>query len=220
MMLNNKYARIMRIVWRWTRILFLEALMLGTVVLALLAPFSLLLLHDYHRFSPIQKYWFVTYWRAEFPRHEQSTYRVLLVEAANGQKWIAGPEDVAPGRTRSADGTEIPFALTTTREHEGVRLVLEPPALTPNQYLYDSLRDQIYDGESITEMGGLGIDLGWKLVFLTCLYWFVRGLYVLFEWYVLRPLRDDQPKYTYVPQADWLAAKATEPRQEGTSHEN
>ncbi|HET9181210.1 MAG TPA: hypothetical protein VFP59_03675 [Candidatus Angelobacter sp.] len=184
MMLNAKYARIMSTVWRWTRSLFLETLMLGTVVFALLAPFSLLVLNEYQHFSPIQKYWLFTYWRSEFSRREQSAYRLLLVEDANHQKWLAGPDNVVPGRTLSADGKEIPFALTTKSKQKGARLVLEPPALTPNQYLSESLRDQIYGGQDIVEMGQPGLDFGVVLAFFVSFYWLFRCTFLWIRFFV------------------------------------
>jgi len=169
--------KIYRILQPWIitiiKTLPLLALVFATLAAALFLPFFATMARQYRAFSPIQKYWFTTYWRAEFSTTEQSIYRLLLVEGANEKdRWLANGDDVIPGATSTSDGQVIPFRLTDKYQSQGLRLVLLPPMPQYNDYLWESLRDQVYSGKSIKDMGDHAIRVGWKLVLLSLCGWF------------------------------------------------
>ncbi len=166
---------------RFAKALVLGVAILGTCVFACLLPFAVVLASEYHQFSPIQKYWFLTYWRSEFSGNDQRVYRLLVVEDSNNDRWLANAENVSPGVTRTTEGKEIPFVLAAKEQQEGKHLVLLPPAPQPNDYLWESLRDQVYSGQSIRDMGAWMITLGFglKLGLLTLLYWFFSSVFLI-----------------------------------------
>lgn len=143
--------------------------MCGSCAVVALLPFSVVIGLQYHHFSPIQRYWFLTYRRSEFSSQEISVYRLLAVEDTNKDLWFVDAENVLPGVTRTAEGKEIPFVLAEKEQQEGKRLVLLPPTPQDNGYLWESLRDQIYNGKSIENMSGRSLGMGLKLGLLRCL---------------------------------------------------
>jgi hypothetical protein len=153
---------------------------LTTCTIAAMLPFPVKLISQYHHFSPIQKYWFTTYLRTEFSPRERGVYRVLVVEDVSQQYWIAGPDNVQPGSSRRANGQEIPFILAKKEEQEGKRLRLLPPMPQANGYLWELLRDEVYNGKSIKEIGVSGIDTGVRLTLLAYVVLFVGCLVLLF----------------------------------------
>lgn len=153
--------------WSLLKAIFLTPLMFGSCAVVALLPFSVVIGIHYHHFSPIQKYWFLTYCRSEFPSQQQGVYRLLVVEDTNKDDWLADAENVLPGVTSTTDGKEIPFVLAPKEQQEGKRLVLLPPTPQYNRYLWESQRDQIYDGKSLEDMGGRSLDTGLKLGLFT-----------------------------------------------------
>ena len=179
--------RIYRMLQPWIftiiKTLLMLALVFATIAVALFLPFFGTMARQYRAFSPIQKYWFTTYWRAEFSTTEQSVYRLLLVEGTHEKdRWLANTDNVVPGTTRTSDGQIIPFRLTDKNESEGLQLVLLPPMPQYNGYLWESLRDQVYGGKAIKEIGGHAFGVGWKLALLTLCGWFAY-----FIWRLISP---------------------------------
>src|SRR5271166_2302856 len=107
--------------WSLLKGIFLTALLFGSCAVVALLPFSVVIGIHYHHFSPIQKYWFLTYWRSEFSSQEKSAYRLLVIEDANKDDWFADAENVLSGVTRTTDGKEIPFVLAPKEQQEGKR---------------------------------------------------------------------------------------------------
>lgn len=132
-------------------------------------PFPITVIQHYRHFSQVQKYWFPTYLCAEFSPRSGGIYRVLVVEDANKEHWIANAESVLPGTTRTAEGETVPFVLAPKEQQAGKRLVLLPPAFQDNAYLWDSLRNEVYSGKSIADIGEHGVTVGVWLTFITYL---------------------------------------------------
>jgi len=139
--------------YRWA-MAFVHALVLvALLTVTTMLPFPITVMQHYHHFSQVQKYWFPTYLRAEFSPRGGSVYRVLVVEDANKEPWIANAENVLPGATRTAEGETVPFVLAPKEQQEGKRLVLLPAAFQDNAYVWNSLRNEVYNGKSIAEIG-------------------------------------------------------------------
>ncbi|HTC92480.1 MAG TPA: hypothetical protein VK699_03385 [Terriglobales bacterium] len=159
---------------------FVHALVLvALLTVATMLPFPITVIQQYRHFSQVQKYWFPTYLRAEFSPRGGGVYRVLVVEDANKEQWIANAESVLPGTTHTAEGETVPFVLAPKEEQEGKRLVLLPPVFQDNAYLWDSLRNEVYSGKSIAEIGERGVTIGVWLTFITYL---AVGVGCLFYW--------------------------------------
>jgi hypothetical protein len=159
---------------------FVHALvLLALCTVTTMLPFPITVIQQYRHFSQVQKYWFPTYLRAEFSPRSGGVYRVLVVEDANKEYWIANAENVLPGATRTAEGETVPFVLAPKDQQEGKRLVLLPPAFQDNAYLWESLRNEVYSGKSIVAVGERGITIGVWLTFITYLVLGVGGLFHL-----------------------------------------
>ena len=141
-------------------------LLLAAITMAGMLPFPIKVLSEYSHLSPIQKYWFPTYVQTEFSTKKSGVYRVLVVEGAHQEYWIAGPADVQPGSFSRVDGHRIPFILSKSDEQEGKRLWLLPSMRQNNGYLWELLRDQIYNGKSVKDIGDSGIGVGVKLTLI------------------------------------------------------
>jgi hypothetical protein len=74
--------------------------------------------------------------------------------------------------------------LAPKEQQEGKRLELLPPAFQDNAYLWDSLRNEVYSGKSIAEIGERGITVGFWLTFITYLVVGVGSLFYLHRRYV------------------------------------
>jgi hypothetical protein len=156
-------------------------LLLTTITMAGMLPFPIKVISEYRNLSPIQKYWFTTYLRTEFSPRGGGAYRLLVVEDANKEHWIANAESVLPGATRTAEGEVLlPFVLAPKEQQEGKRLVLLPLAFQDNAYLWESLRNAVYNRKSIKEIGVSGIDAGVKLTLLAYAVVFVVCIVLLF----------------------------------------
>src|SRR5260370_41189546 len=115
--------------YRWA-MAFVHALVLvALLTVTTMLPFPITVMQHYHHFSQVQKYWFPTYLRAEVSPRGGSVFRVLVVEDANKEPWIANAEDVLTGATRTAEGETIPFVLEAKKQQEEKRMVLRPAAL-------------------------------------------------------------------------------------------
>jgi hypothetical protein len=164
--------------WGYRQVLGLvQALvLLALLTVTTMLPFPVTVIQQYRHFSQVQKYWFPTYLRAEFSPRGGGVYRVLVVEGPNKEHWIANAESVLPGATRTAEGETVPFVLAPKEQQEGKRLVLLPPAFQDNAYLWESLRNEVYSGKSIAEIGERGINVGVRLTFITYLVFGAGGL--------------------------------------------
>jgi len=159
--------------YRWTLSLVHALVLLALLTATTMLPFPITVIQQYRHFSQVQKYWFPTYLRAEFSPRSGGVYRVLAVEDANKEYWIASAESVLPGASRTAEDDIVPFVLAPKEQQEGKKLVLLPPAFQDNAYLWDLLRNEVYSGKSVAEIGERGITVG---VWLTLIAYLALGV--------------------------------------------
>ena len=165
--------------YRWATGFVHALVLLALCTVTTMLPFPIAVMQQYRRFSQVQKYWFPTYLRAEFSPRSGGVYQVLVVEDTNKEHWIASAENVLPGTTRTAEGETVPFVLAPKEQQEGKRLVLLPAAFQDNAYLWNSLRNEVYGGKSVAEIGERGVTVGVWLTFIMYLVLGVGGLVYL-----------------------------------------
>lgn len=130
----------------------------------LMLPFPIALANHYRHFSQVQRYWFMTFVRTELSPWGERSYRVLVVEDSSGHDQLASDKNVLPGHTRTAEDDDVPFVLSTTAQKEGKKLVLLSYQVLNNADFAGALRNEIYDGQSIFDVGIWGFLTGFFLV--------------------------------------------------------
>ena len=127
--------------------------------------------HHIEQFSPLQKYFFPVYRKAECSFAKESVYRLLVVEKADQILSFPAPEDVWLKETRTPDGAVVPFTLSEKARSEGKELELLPARSANNFQLWLLLKNQVYGNTEIKDMGRTGRILGLGISGLVCFTW-------------------------------------------------
>jgi hypothetical protein len=127
--------------------------------------------HHIEQFSPLQKYFFPVYRKAEFSFAKESVYRLLVVEKADQSLSFPAPEDVLLKETRTPDGAVVPFTLSEKARSEGKELELLPATSANNFQLWLLLKNQVYGNTEIKDMGRTGQIIGLRISCLVFLIW-------------------------------------------------
>ena len=159
MLSNTLSANIRQLGFGFARASLNSALIATSCGAATLLAFDMAVVARYQRFSPTQKYWFPIYCRCERSLHTTSVVPLLLVENSDHTWEFANPHNVQPGVTLTPHGRKIPFVLQG-EEPIRKRLVLLPPMPQNHGDLWHSLKEQVYDGQSVEQMREQGIDIG------------------------------------------------------------
>jgi Type IV secretion-system coupling protein DNA-binding domain len=146
---------------------------LGALFLGLIATGFFLYFRFIFALSPLQQFYLPTYIKsaatASLPFHMK--YRMLLMSDAKRHVWYAGDVDVEPGSAAEPTGKPIPLQLSDSARHRGmVLLYRSAPLALSGAGVRQYLRQQIYNGQTLSGMFGLQLGFG-ALFFLLQLPW-------------------------------------------------
>jgi hypothetical protein len=146
---------------------------IGGLFLGLIATGFFLYFRFLFALSPLQQFYLPTYIKsavtASLPFHMK--YRMLLMSDAKQRAWYARDADVKPGSTVQPTGKPIPLQLSDPARHRGmVLLYRSAPLALSAAGIQRYLRQQVYDGQTLSGMFGLQLGFG-ALFFLLQLPW-------------------------------------------------
>jgi hypothetical protein len=151
-------------IFLWCSFLFL----VGTVI-----PWIAITFYHIEHFSPVQKYFFPVYRKAEFSFTKESVYRLLVIEKSDQSLSFPAPDDVLLKQTRTPDGAVVPFTLSEKAQRDGKKLVLLPATPVSNFQLWLLLKSQVYGNTAIKGMGRNGQIIGVCISGLVFSVWLV-----------------------------------------------
>lgn len=136
---------------------------LGALFLGLIATGFFLYSLFIFALSPLQQVYLPTYIKsaatASVPFHTK--YRMLLMSDAKRQVWYARDGDVEPGSTPQPTGKPIPLQLSDSARTRGmVLLYRSAPLALSGAGVQRYLRQQVYDGQTLSGMFGLQLVFG------------------------------------------------------------
>jgi len=148
---------------------------LGALFLGLIATGSFVYLRFIFVLSPLQQFYLPAYIKtvatASVPFHMK--YQMLLTSDAKRKAWFAGAADVETGSTPQPGGKPIPLQLSDSARQRGmVSLFRSVPLTLAGTTVQRYLRQQVYDGQTLSEIFGLQLVLG-GIFFLLQLPWSV-----------------------------------------------
>lgn len=146
----------------------LGALFLGLIATGFFVYFRFILV-----LSPLQQFYLPTYIKttatASVPFHLK--YRMLLMSDAKRHVSYAGAVDVETGSTPQPNGKPIPLQLSDSARQKGmISLFRSMPLTLSGPSVQGYLRQQVYDGQTVSDMFGLQLALG-GIFFLLQLPW-------------------------------------------------
>src|SRR5271167_1445809 len=109
---------------------------------------------QYQTWTPLQRYWLVTYLSARISpilHAPVSTYRLMLVLHPDGTTYLPREDEVESGSTNTSDGLSIPFALSEEARQQKKKLLLTPARPWKNALVSDTLRAVVYRGQTPTD---------------------------------------------------------------------
>ncbi len=146
---------------------------IGALFLALIATGFFVYFRFQLALSPLEQFYLPAYIKAtvtaSVPFHTK--YRMLLMSDAKRHAWYVRGQDVASGTTPQPTGKPIPLALSDSARQRGIAFLFRSGPLTlSGAGVQRYLRQEIYAGETLSEMFGLQVFLG-GVFFLVQLPW-------------------------------------------------
>lgn len=146
---------------------------LGALFLGLIATGFFVYFRFVFVLSPLEQFYLPAYIKsaatASVPLHTR--YRMLLVSDAKRHAWYARPVDVEAGSTPQPGSKPVPLQLSDAAWQRGMTsLFRSMPLSLSGVSVQHYLRQQVYDGETLSGMFGLQLVLG-GIFFLVQLPW-------------------------------------------------
>ncbi|MFP5229529.1 MAG: type IV secretion system DNA-binding domain-containing protein, partial [Acidobacteriota bacterium] len=146
---------------------------LGALFLGLIATGFFLYFRFIFALSPLQQFYLPTYVKSaatvSLPFHMK--YRMLLMSDAKRRVWYAGDVDVEAGSTPQPTGKATSLQLSDSARRKGIIfLYRSAPLALSDSVVRQYLRQQVYDGQTLSGIFGLQLVFG-AAFFLLQLPW-------------------------------------------------
>ena len=138
----------------------------GVLIVALLFPAVLLTLVVEGQWTPLQRYYLVTYLFTA--RGGTNHYRLLVVNYSKSRKLLASDDDIKPALLPPGSPTQtgIPFALTKAAVKRGAQSLEWLYGEFDNTKLHDQLTNLIYDDQTLWDLSRRAVYYGLALLLL------------------------------------------------------
>ena len=135
---------------------------LGAMFLAVIATGFFVYIRFALALTPLERFYLPTYIKTSIAPTFRSSgkYQMLLIGDGGRHAWYAREEDVQAGSTEQVNTKPLPLALSDAARRRGVKFLYRSvPLVFQNTELNKYLKQQIYDGQNLTEI------FGWPMIF-------------------------------------------------------